>query len=1134
MEGVKGNCASLIELARQEKIVCLQETWLWTYESDTINNIIPNYDSFVRCDDLNENISNFQAPRGKAGVAILWPAKWSQYVKRLEDGNDRIIGIEMNLPDDDICIFNAYLPTLNLPSSKEKYDEHMDILHNIVQKYSATHKVILCGDMNGTLVPTRTNPHDIKLRSFVQEHGLTSSHNDNKPTFHGHGGGKSQIDYILSTDEKLVQKTKIPDHTATNLSSHVPIYADLNMEVPLLQKTNRNKQNVKPKYKMFWDRTDKGEYQDALLELINRMKTTNSADGYVKQLISALNKASRITVPRKVTKLNGPKFKLSPNVKELEYQCKLSHYEWKCAGSPGSEHPSTIRKKTAKYSVRKQIRREFATARDEFYNDILNNPTDKHFYTLIRRSQSITTRRTPSILVGGEDITDGTIQRNAFAAFYEDLSVPKDHPNFDEEFLTTTQLQLDLIQQINEHIMKDEPLVPFAEEEVGRAIRSLNSGKSQDESNLTAEHLKFAGPIVLPCIVTIFNMILETKTIPDVFKSGVLTPIHKKGKDARLVDNYRGITVTSVLGKLFEATILHRLKALNDNQSQLQYGFTKGLSPSLAALLLSEAAGESSHEGDPLYIATLDTQKAFDVVHHQVLMKKLYEQGISSHMWTIIQSMYSGLTAKVKWEGDISSAFSISQGVRQGGILSTHLYKTYINDLLLELEERNLGTDIGTTYIGCPTCADDVLLITRDPGELQTMLSLAYTYSQEMRYHIHPQKSTIIMKEPRRGTVSRLLEWHIGDTEIEPVESTTHLGLKRASKDENNINISDRISLARRTLYALMRTGVHGSNGLNPMVSYRIYRTYVIPRLLYNLEVLSLNMTQMKKLERFHIDILKKLQSLPQTATSAVLLLLGAIPIEAEIHKRQLSLLFTTINSKHDKLNELMYRQSIMGNENSFFCRVERTLAQYNLPPLNEISKGNYSKETWKSTTKAAVESYWTNELSNVAHEKSTLKNCNVKSLEVGKSHLVWKAVNSNTTDVKRGIIKARMLTGTYLLQTNKAKFNKYEVDATCPLCRLEPEDISHMLTRCPALHQSRVNAITDLRQYITEHHGPVGWSAVSSRSALTSLIIDCGTMQNQDVLPLTHQDETAIESITRRLCYKLHVNRLQKYKQLN
>lgn len=1110
---------------------------MWSFESDTINNIIPNYDSFVRCDDMNENISNFQAPRGKAGVAILWPNKWAQNIKRLDDGNDRIIGIEINLPDSNICVLNAYLPTLNLPASRESYSEHLDILYTIKQKYSATHKIILCGDLNGTLLETRSNPHDIMLRNFVREHDLKNLMLSVKPTFHGYGGGKSQIDYILSADENLIQKITVSDHTPTNLSAHVQIYATLNVKTPELVQLTNTQKRAQPMFKLYWDRTDKTEYRDSVSKQLDGCSPKGSADMCVKQLITALNKASQQSVCKKLLKVNGPKFKLSPTVKDLEQQCKQTHYQWKLAGSPGPEQPITVQRKAAKYNVRKQIRREFASARDEFYNEILTNPSNKHFYTLIRRSQSVTTRRTSCLLLQGEDVTDSETQRRAFASYYEDLAVPKDHPNYDEDFLELTQIQLDLIQQINDHVMVEETTAPFTEDEISIAINSLNLGKSSDESNLMAEHLKYAGASILPYLATVFDSILETKCVPAIFKSGVLTPIHKKGKDPKLVDNYRGITVTSVLGKLFETTILQRLITLNDNQSQLQYGFTKGLSPTLAALLLSEAACASKDADLPLFVATLDTQKAFDVVHHNMLMKKLHEQGIGSHMWTIIRSMYSGLTAKVKWEGDTSSTFRICQGVRQGGILSTHLYKTYINDLLLELEDRCLGISIGTTYVGCPTCADDVLLMTNDSGELQTMLSIAYTYSRENRYQIHPQKSIVITKDASKSSAASkqpISSWHIGDTEIRKERTASHLGLTRASTDENNINVSDRISLARRTLYALMRTGVHGSNGLNPKISYKIYRAYVIPRLLYNLEVLPLNITQIKKLEHFHIDTLKKLQSLPlRTATSAVLLLLGALPIEAEIHKRQLSLLYTIMNSKHTKLIELSARQILVGNVNSYFNRVEKTLAQYDLPPMNEISKRTFTKYKWKSTTNTAIDAYWTSELTKDAHQKSTLNNCDVETMKIGKTHIVWDSVASNTTDVKRGITKARILTGTYLLQTNKAKFNKYEVDSTCPLCRLEPEDISHVLIRCPALHQSRINGMDDIRQHITNKYGPEGWSSVSSRSMLSSLIIDCGVLRNQNVLPCTPQDLTDIESSCRRMCYRLHVNRLQKHKQL-
>ena len=78
------------------------------------------------------------------------------------------------------------------------------------------------------------------------------------------------------------------------------------------------------------------------------------------------------------------------------------------------------------------------------------------------------------------------------------------------------------------------------------------------------------------------------------------------------------------------------------------------------------------------------------------------------------------------------------------------LYKSYINDLPLELEKRGLGLTIGLEYCGSPLCADDIVLMSTDVEEIQTMLDIAYKYSCQHRYNIHPQKSALIKTEKNK------------------------------------------------------------------------------------------------------------------------------------------------------------------------------------------------------------------------------------------------------------------------------------------------------------------------------------------------------------------------------------------------
>ena len=156
-------------------------------------------------------------------------------------------------------------------------------------------------------------------------------------------------------------------------------------------------------------------------------------------------------------------------------------------------------------------------------------------------------------------------------------------------------------------------------------------------------------------------------------------------------------------------------------------------------------------------------------------------------------------------------------------------------------------------------------------------------------------------------------------SQLQTVNQTVHLGIIRANKNETNLNIQEHISIARKTLYSLIPVGLNGKNGLNPVTAYKIYQAYVLLRLLYGLEVLPLNVSQITELKQFHTKTLRCFQSLPvRTATSAVYLLHGALPIEAELHKRQLSLLYSILASK---LKNLMERQLTVNKNNpeSFF-----------------------------------------------------------------------------------------------------------------------------------------------------------------------------------------------------------------------
>ena len=162
--------------------------------------------------------------------------------------------------------------------------------------------------------------------------------------------------------------------------------------------------------------------------------------------------------------------------------------------------------------------------------------------------------------------------RNSFAQYYEELSVPKTE-NYDSAFLELCTVRHELITQYSDE--NPRTFDPITKSEVKEAISRLNTKKAPDEFALTAEHLKQAGNSLIEDITDTFNHKICENQIPEAFKSGILTPVLKESKDPTNMDNYRGITVTPIIGKLFESVLLPRLEQTFE-QSYLQFEITKG------------------------------------------------------------------------------------------------------------------------------------------------------------------------------------------------------------------------------------------------------------------------------------------------------------------------------------------------------------------------------------------------------------------------------------------------------------------------------------------------------------------------------------------------------------------------------
>jgi hypothetical protein len=114
--------------------------------------------------------------------------------------------------------------------------------------------------------------------------------------------------------------------------------------------------------------------------------------------------------------------------------------------------------------------------------------------------------------------------------------------------------------------------------------------------------------------------------------------------------------------------------------------------------------------------------------------------------------------------------------------------------------------------------------------------------------------------------------WQLNGTNLPNVEKTAHLSIQRSKTDKDTIEntVIENSTKARRTAYSIMSAGFHVNNGLDPSSCIHIMKTYVVPTLLYGLEVITPDKKNLEKLEKFHERMVKQIISLPQNAPDIV------------------------------------------------------------------------------------------------------------------------------------------------------------------------------------------------------------------------------------------------------------------------
>lgn len=213
------------------------------------------------------------------------------------------------------------------------------------------------------------------------------------------------------------------------------------------------------------------------------------------------------------------------------------------------------------------------------------------------------------------------------------------------------------------------------------SLKSLNVDKGAGCDGIPAAFWKGCTNSLAEPIHIIFNRSLKEGIFPEAWKRAHIVPIHKKGTRAN-VENYRGISILNILGKLFEKIVYDCIYPyIATGVPNTQHGFMRRRSTTSNLACFTSYLLKNTDRGGQVDVIYTDFEKAFDRVDHVILLNKLFRLGIRGDLLRWIKSYLSNRSQAVVVGGYRSDFIEIPSGVPQGSHLGPLFYNAYLFDI---------------------------------------------------------------------------------------------------------------------------------------------------------------------------------------------------------------------------------------------------------------------------------------------------------------------------------------------------------------------------------------------------------------------------------------------------------------------
>jgi len=337
----------------------------------------------------------------------------------------------------------------------------------------------------------------------------------------------------------------------------------------------------------------------------------------------------------------------------------------------------------------------------------------------------------------------------------------------------------------------DEPAPTLSE--VRAALKRIKRRKAAGPDGITPELLKYGGPVVERRLHELVKAVWECEQAPQEWKDALTVTLYKK-KDPSLCDNYRGLSLLSVPGKIYSLLLLDPLQErLEEVVTESQCGFRKGRCTTDQLFTLQQVFQDSWEYDVPTHTCFIDLRKAYDTVNRPALWGVLQHIGISGKLQRLICDLHTGTRSSIRAYGEVSEPFEVNRGVRQGCILAPALFNIFLDHVLrIALDQCEGGVtirylidgELSSSTIARPDevhelvvsllYADDMAIVCDDRVAIERIVTRLDDVLQQWSLEISPEKTEVLTID-RNGRAGKPDISLRGET-LKNVDSFKYLG----------------------------------------------------------------------------------------------------------------------------------------------------------------------------------------------------------------------------------------------------------------------------------------------------------------------------------------------------------------------